>query len=86
MSLPVKRFPNKLAPTVPNNIPRNPPFCSFASTPFINKPDSSRHLTLLMTSFLSSFEIIYVVINDPNILLWIVASVADATAVNPYDI
>ena len=31
MYLPVNRFPNKLAPIVPNNIPRNLPFCSFAS-------------------------------------------------------
>ena len=27
--LPVNRFPNKLAPKAPNDIPRNPPFCSF---------------------------------------------------------
>ena len=45
--LPVNRFPNEPAPKVPNNIPRNPHFCSFALfliallTPFINKPDSS---------------------------------------------
>ena len=44
--LPVNRFPNKLAPNVPNNMPRNPPFCYFASLliallkHFINKPDS----------------------------------------------
>ena len=30
-SLPVIRFPNKLAPNVPNNMLRNPPFCSFVS-------------------------------------------------------
>ena len=29
--LSVNRFPNELAAKVPNNIPRNPPFCSFAS-------------------------------------------------------
>ena len=29
--LPVNRFPNKLASNIPNNIPRIPPFCSFAS-------------------------------------------------------
>ena len=35
----------RIVTKVPNNIPRNPPFCSFASflivllTPFINKPD-----------------------------------------------
>ena len=46
--LPVNRFPNKLAPNVPNNILRNKPFCSIASflivslTLFIRNPDSSR--------------------------------------------
>ena len=29
--LSVNRFPNKLAPNVPNKIMTNPPFCSFAS-------------------------------------------------------
>ena len=44
--LPVKIFPNKLAPKVPNNIPRNPRFVLLlrflivSLTPFINKPDS----------------------------------------------
>ena len=28
---PVNKFPNKLAPKVPNNILKNPPFCSFVS-------------------------------------------------------
>ena len=62
--LPVKRFPNKLAPKVPNNILKNPPFFSFASflivalIPFINNPDSSRDLTILIISFLLSLEII----------------------------
>ena len=66
-SLPVSRFPNKLAPKVPNNIPRNPPFYYFSSfsiaypTPFINKPDSSRDLTIFMISFISSLKIINVV-------------------------
>ena len=36
-----------------------------------------------MISFISSFEIITVVAPDPNIFLWIAASVADAAAVNP---
>ena len=31
MSLTVKVFPNKQAPYAPNNIPTNPPICSFAS-------------------------------------------------------
>ena len=28
---PVNKFPNKLAPKVPYNILKNPPYCSFAS-------------------------------------------------------
>ena len=28
---PVNKFPNKLAPEVPKNILKNPPFCSFVS-------------------------------------------------------
>ena len=50
-------FHNKLAPKVPNNILRNPPFCSFASftilllTYFINKPDSS--IDLIISEYLS---------------------------------
>ena len=84
--LPVNRFSNKLAAKVTNNIPRNSPFCYFALflivslTPFINKPDSSRDLTILMISFISSLEIINVAVPDPNIFLWIAASVAKAAA------
>ena len=50
--LPVRRFPNKLAPNVPNNILRNPPFCFFISfltdsvIPFNNKPESSSDFLL----------------------------------------
>ena len=83
----VNWFPNKLGPNVPNKIPRRPHFCSFRSfwtvslTPFINKADSSRHLTIFIISFISSFQI--VVTPDPNIFSWIAASVADAAAVNP---
>ena len=39
-----------------------------------------------MTSFISLLKIINVVLLDPNIFLWIVASVADGAAVNPYGI
>ena len=28
---PANKFPNKLAPKVPNNIFKNPPFCSFVT-------------------------------------------------------
>ena len=55
------RFSNKLAPYIPNNILRNPPFYSFATclivllTHFINKPDSSSDMTIFMISFIYSF-------------------------------
>ena len=83
---------------MPNNILRNPPFCSFTSfwtvsvTPFNNKPESSRDFTILMMSLISSFDIINVIcgaeeewrlLPDPNIFLCIPASAADAAAVNP---
>ena len=82
-------FPYKLAPKVPNSISIKPPFCYFASilivllTTYINKPDFSRGLTIFIISFISSFEIIIVVIPNPKIFLWIAPSVADATTVNP---
>ena len=50
---------------------------------FINKPDSSRDLTIFMISFISLLEIINVVVLDPNIFLWTAPSVAAAAAVNP---
>ena len=52
-------------------------------TTFVNTQDSSRDLTIFIVSFISSLEIIRVVIPDPNICLWIVESVADTAAVNP---
>ena len=81
---------------MPNKIPRNPPFRSFASflvvslTTFINKSDSSSDLTIFIISLISLFEIVVDFaksegwVLDPNayILLWIAASDADATAVN----
>ena len=45
---PVKKFSIKVAPKVPNNILKNPPFCSFVSflivlvTPFIKILEFSR--------------------------------------------
>ena len=71
--LPVKRFPNKLAANVPNNILRNAVFCSFTSfytvsvTPFNDKPESSRDFTILMMPSISSFDIISALFPDPNI-------------------
>ena len=86
---PVNKFPNKLAPRVPNNILRNPPFCYFVSfsivlvTPFNKILESSRACTIFIISFISSFETIKVVFPDPNTFLCIPASDADAAAVNP---
>ena len=40
-------------------------------------------MTVFKISFISSFEIISTVTLDPKIFFWIVASVADVTAVNP---
>ena len=51
--------------------------------PFINKPDSVRHITVFMKSFISSLEIICVVVPCPNIFSWTAALVADDAAVNP---
>ena len=74
MPLPVNRFPKKLATNVPNRILRNHLFCILASslivslTLFINKPDSSRDLIIFIKSFISSFEIISVVIPDPKFI------------------
>ena len=73
---------------MPNNIPRNKPFYSFvlswiiSVTLFINKRDSSRDLTIFLISFIYSLKFVNVVITDPNIFLWIAASVADAGTFN----
>ena len=69
---------------------RNPPFYSFSLFLtisiifFINKPDYLRDLTVLLTSYISSFEIINVPIPEPKKnLFWIAAFVADPAYVNP---
>ena len=49
--------------------------------PFINKLDSSRDLITFKIPFISSLEIIKAVLPDPNIFLWITATVTDAAAV-----
>ena len=36
--------------------------------------------------FISSLEIINAVAPDPNMILWIAESVADAAAINPYEV
>ena len=66
--LPDNIFPNRLAPNVPNSIIRNPPFYSLALflivslTPSNNNQKFSRDLTIFKMSFISSFEIIEVVL------------------------
>ena len=73
---------------MPNNMLRNPPFCSFTSfaivslTTGINKPNSSRDITIYIISSISSFEI-NVVIPDTKVFFWIAASFADAAVVYP---
>ena len=72
--LAAKVFSNKLAANVPNNMPSNPTFFSFASfsiallTPhcFTDncKLDSQSYL-IIFISFISLFQIISVVIRDP---------------------
>ena len=67
---------------------RNPLFCSLASfsivspTPFINKPVSSKDLIIFMISFISSFEIVSVVMSGPKIFFWIPVSVADVASLD----
>ena len=82
-------FPNKLAPKVPYNIPKNPPFCYFVSflivcvTPLSKLLEPSRASTIFIMSFISLFEIVKVVIPEPCIFFWITASIAEAAAVIP---
>ena len=85
---PVNKFPNKDAPKMPNNILRKPLLCSFVSflivsvTPFNKIPECSKAWTIFIMPFISSFEIIRVVVPEPSIFC-IPASAADAAAVNP---
>ena len=87
--LPPKIFPNSFAANAPNKIAKKPYFCSFASfsivslTPFINKPGSLRDLTIFKISFISSFEIISVVMPDPKNFFLTVASGVDVVFVYP---
>ena len=65
--LPVNTVPSKLAPKVPNNVSRKPPFCYFASFLIvfvINNPDSSSDLMIFVISFIFSFEIINVALRE----------------------
>ena len=68
-SLPADNLLTKLAHDVPNNILRNPSFCSFTLIwivlliPCINKPDSSKDLTIFMI-FTSSLDIINIIVHN----------------------
>ena len=78
--LPDKTFDNispiKEAAKVPNNILRNHPLYSLVScwivslTPFNNTPEFSRDITIFIISFISSFEIIKVVVPEPSIFFF----------------
>ena len=60
-------------------------------TPIINKPVCSGDLIIFMILFISSFEIINVIVEEvkpigwphPKIFLWKAVSIADAVTVNP---
>ena len=62
-------FLDKPVPKVPNNIPRNPnlflvTFSFVRVTPFIDKPESWRNLTVFSMFFISSLDIISVVVPE----------------------
>ena len=87
---PANVFPNILATTVPNEIGRNPTFCSFDSFLIVslillirNPYSSSDSLAIFIIFPISLFGNINAVVADPNIFFWIAGSVADAAAVNP---
>ena len=82
--MPVNRFPNKLAPNIPNNLVKNPPFCSFASFWIVsltqNNPESSINYFYDIFHFFSRD---YSNKAGPEHFFKNHTSVADATAVNP---
>ena len=82
--LPAKKVPNKLAHNKPNNMLRNPSFFHhfqlLSLAPFINRPDSSRYLTIFIISSISLSEIVNV--PEPRIFSLIPASTAYAAAVS----
>ena len=62
--LPESKFPNKLAANVFNRILRNQNFDYFDSLSIvINKSHFSRDLSIFMVSFISSFDIINVIVH-----------------------
>ena len=86
MSLPSNMFANKLAPKLPHRIPKSPPFCSLVwflidlATPFSIIIEYSRALIIFITSFISLFEIIIVVVLETCIFFRTPESIANAAA------
>ena len=85
-------FPNRLAPKVPKNMHKSPPFCPFVSFLIVlvtlcNKIlESSSAWTIFIMSFIFLFEIIKVVDKgrpEPCIFFWVYALIAEASAVIP---
>ena len=74
-------LPNKLAPKVPNKIPRNLSFCYFVSflivlvTPFNKILEPSRAWAIFKMLFIPLFESIKIVVPEPCIFCWIPAAV-----------
>ena len=74
--IPVNKLPNNDGPNVPNNILKNPPFCSFVSflivfaVPFNNISCSSNAVTILIKPFKSLFDIINVLFPDPYLFFF----------------
>ena len=85
---PFNRCSNRLGPTTPIKMLENLPFCHFylflilLLTLFINRSDSSRGLTISMILSIASYDIIIVVILDPKICFYILASRVDAAVVS----
>ena len=78
-SFAANKFPNKPAQ---KSCPEIHLFVLLLLVPFIIKQNSPRNLTILIISSISSLNIINVVVLDLKILIWILASAADAAVVN----
>ena len=81
-------FFNKHARKVPISMPRNPSLYYFVSfsialvAPPMNKPESSKDLTIFKISSISLFDIINVVVAESKTFSWISASATDASYPN----
>ena len=86
--LPDSKFPNKIVPNVPNNVPRNPPSCSFtlfsivSLTPIFKKNrffERSNYFNNILHFFIWNYQCCC---SQTKYFLWTCASAADAV-VNP---